>query len=79
MKVRMAANTAVVKVDNIHAMVTNELLEDAFSQFGEVEEAVVVTDIRGKSKGWGIVEFVRKQSAMNAVSQCKNCPFFLTR
>lgn len=79
MKVRFAANTGVVKVDNIHHMVTNELLEDAFAQFGEVEEAVVVTDIRGKSKGYGIVEFTRKQSAMNAIGQCKNTPFFLTR
>ncbi len=78
-KVRFAAHGGVVKVDNIHGMVTNELLGDAFSHFGEVDEAVVVTDFRGKSKGFGIVEFERKQSAMNAIAQCKNTPFLLTR
>ncbi|XP_064404116.1 non-POU domain-containing octamer-binding protein-like isoform X2 [Halichondria panicea] len=79
LKVRFAVSSSLVKVENIHPLVSNELLSDAFAQFGEVEEAVVVTDDRGKSKGCGIVEFARKQSAMNAISQCRNAPFLLTR
>ncbi len=79
LKVRFAVSSSLVKVENIHPLVSNELLRDAFAQFGEVEEAVVVTDDRGKSKGCGIVEFARKQSAMNAISQCRNAPFLLTR
>ncbi len=79
LKVRFAVSSSLVKVENIHPLVSNELLRDAFAQFGEVEEAVVVTDDRGKSKGCGIVEFARKQSATNAISQCRNAPFLLTR
>lgn len=76
---RFAASSSLVKVDNIHPLVSNELLIEAFSQFGEVEEAVIVTDDRGKSKGYGIVEFARKQGAMNAMTRCKNAPFLLTK
>ena len=78
-KVRFAANSSSVKVDNIHPLVSNELLSVAFGTFGEVENAVVVTDDRGKSKGYGIVDFARKQSAINAIQQCKNGPFLLTK
>ena len=52
---------------------------EAFSQFGEVEEAVVVTDDRGKSKGYGIVDFARKQGAVNAISRCRNSPYLITK
>lgn len=76
---RFAANNSSVKVDNIHPLVSNELLGSAFSTFGEVENAVVVTDDRGKSKGYGIVDFARKPSAVNAIMQCKNAPFLLTK
>ena len=36
-------------------MVSNELLEQAFSQFGPVERAVVVVDARGRPTGRGKV------------------------
>ena len=79
MKVRFAASSCSVKVSNLHPMVSNELLADAFSQFGEVESAVVVTDDRGKSLGHGIVDFARKANAINAIQRCKNEHFILTR
>ena len=58
---------------------SNELLEEAFSQFGEVESAVVVTDDRGKSLGYGIVDFARKAQAITAIQRCKAEPFLLTK
>lgn len=38
-KVRFAASSASIKVSNLNPTVSNELLAEAFSQFGDVEEA----------------------------------------
>lgn len=78
-KVRFAASSCSVKVSNLHPLVSNELLADAFSMFGEVENAVVVTDDRGKSLGYGIVEFARKNQAIAAIQKCKLENFLLTK
>ena len=78
-KVRFAASSCSVKVTNLHPVVSNELLAEAFSHFGEVEAAVVVTDERGKSLGYGIVDFARKAQAIAAIQRCKNEHFLLTR
>lgn len=78
-KVRFAASSASVKVSNLNPTVSNELLAEAFSQFGEVEEASVATDDRGKPLGYGIVDFARKGQAMSAIQQCRNDPFLLTK
>lgn len=78
-KVRFAASSCSVKVSNLHPLVSNELLEEAFSVFGEVESAVVVTDERGKSLGYGIVDFARKGQAQTAIQRCKNENFLLTK
>ena len=77
-KVRFAASNSSVKVTNLHPTVSNELLEEAFSQFGEVEKAVVVTDERGKSLGHGIVDFSRKAYAQGAIRRCTHEHFLLT-
>lgn len=79
MKVRFAASSCSVKVANLSPLVSNELLEEAFSQFGEVESAVVVTDERGKSLGYGIVDFSRKSQAITAIQRCKIGHFLLTK
>ena len=79
MKVRFAASNSSVKVSNLHPVVSNERLEAAFSVFGEVEKAVVVTDERGKSLGHGIVDFTRKGFAQNAIKRCSEEHFLLTR
>lgn len=78
-KVRFAACNSSIKVSNLHPMVSNELLEEAFTQFGEIEKAVVVTDERGKSLGHGIVDFSRKNYAQNAIRRCNEDHFFLTK
>ena len=78
-KVRFAASSCSIKVANINPLVSNELLEDAFSQFGEVESAMVITDERGKSLGYGIVDFNRKSQAITAIQRCKTGHFLLTK
>ena len=78
LRVRLAAHAAAVRVKNLSHMVTNELLEYAFSYFGEVERAIVITDDRGRSIGEGIVEFARKSSAQNCIKRCTNECFLLT-
>ena len=52
--------------------VTNELLTEAFTQFGIVERAVVIVDDRGKPTGEGIVEFGRKPAANSALTRIAN-------
>ncbi|RWS16402.1 splicing factor: proline- and glutamine-rich-like protein [Dinothrombium tinctorium] len=78
LRVRLAAHAAALRVKNLSPMVTNELLEHAFSFFGEIERAIVITDDRGRSIGEGIVEFARKSSAQQALKRCSNECFLLT-
>ena len=78
LRVRLAAHAAAIRVKNLSPFVTNELLEYAFSYFGEVERAIVITDDRGRSIGEGIVEFARKFSATNALKRCSSDCFLLT-
>ena len=75
---RFATHGAALKVRNLSPWVTNELLELAFSLFGEVERAVVVVDERGRPTGDGIVEFARKPGALMALKRCSEGAFLLT-
>ena len=79
LRVRFAARSSSIKVSNLSFAVTNELLEDAFKTFGEVEHAVVACDERGKSLGWGVVDFAMKKSATYAISRCKEGIFLLCK
>ncbi|CAD7677142.1 unnamed protein product [Nyctereutes procyonoides] len=58
--------------------VSNELLEEAFSMFGQVERAVVIVDDRGRPSGKGIVEFSGKSAAWKALDRCSEGSFLLT-
>lgn len=78
LRVRLAAHAAAVRVKNMSPMVTNELLEFAFSYFGDIERAIVITDDRGRSIGEGIIEFARKASAQNCIKRCAQECFLLT-
>ena len=45
-------------------------LQAAFERFGEVEEAIVISDREsGRSRGFGFVTFVEESSAQNAISE----------
>ncbi|XP_071819429.1 uncharacterized protein [Apostichopus japonicus] len=77
-RVRFAAHGAALRVKNLSTAVSNELLEEAFALFGEVERAIVVVDDRGKSTGEGIIEFARKPAALAAIKKIKEGVFLLT-
>ncbi|XP_067132058.1 non-POU domain-containing octamer-binding protein-like isoform X6 [Centruroides vittatus] len=78
LRVRFATHGAALKVKNLSGWVSNELLEAAFSIFGEVERAIVIVDDRGRPVGEGIVEYSRKQAAQTALKRCTEGCFLLT-
>uniref|UniRef100_A0A1A8K8X0 Splicing factor proline/glutamine rich (Polypyrimidine tract binding protein associated) n=1 Tax=Nothobranchius kuhntae TaxID=321403 RepID=A0A1A8K8X0_NOTKU len=78
LRVRFATHSAALSVKNISPFVSNELLEEAFSQFGMVERAVVVVDDRGRSTSRGIVEFASRAAAKKALDRCNEGVFLLT-
>uniref|UniRef100_L7M9V8 Putative proline and glutamine-rich splicing factor sfpq n=1 Tax=Rhipicephalus pulchellus TaxID=72859 RepID=L7M9V8_RHIPC len=78
LQVRFATQGSSLKVKNLSPFVSNELLEDAFSIFGEIDRAVVIVDDRGRSVGEGIVEFARKTSAMAALKKASQSCLLLT-
>ncbi|KAM9319388.1 splicing factor, proline- and glutamine-rich isoform 2-T2 [Gastrophryne carolinensis] len=78
LRVRFATHAAALSVRNLSPFVSNELLDEAFSQFGPVERAVVIVDDRGRSTGKGIVEFAAKPAARKAFDRCNEGVFLLT-
>ena len=76
--VKFSLPACSIKVRNLSPYVSNELLEIAFSIFGDVEKAVVAIDDRGKPTGEGIVEYSQKFQAQLALRQCNEKLFFLT-
>ena len=55
LRVLFACHSASLTVCNLPQYVSNKLLEEAFSAFGQVERAVVIVDDRGRPSGKGIV------------------------
>lgn len=48
--------------------VTNEKLQELFSKYGEITEAIVITDrATGRSKGFGFVTFAQEADAKKAL------------
>ncbi|CAH1715113.1 hrp65 protein-like isoform X3 [Aphis gossypii] len=78
LKIRFAPIAAAIKVKNLTPFVSNELLEYAFSIFGDIERCQVMVDERGNSTGEGVIEFSRKNAASNALKRCSEGCFFLT-
>jgi len=55
-------------VGSLSYSTTNDGLKEAFSQFGTVESAVVITDRdSGRSKGFGFVEMTTDEEAAAAI------------
>lgn len=69
---------ASITVKHLSPSVTNELLHIAFSVFGEIECCFVIIDRRGKPTGEGVVDYVRKSSAILAKKHCTEKMFFVT-
>ncbi|XP_077447630.1 paraspeckle component 1-like isoform X6 [Stigmatopora argus] len=76
--IRLGAHGAALTVRNLLPVVTNELLEQAFSQFGLVERCIVLTDDRGRPTGKGFVEFANKAAARKALECCTEGALLLT-
>ncbi|XP_072513670.1 paraspeckle component 1 isoform X2 [Salminus brasiliensis] len=77
-RIRFATHGAALTVRNLSPVVTNELLEQSFAQFGPVERAIVVVDDRGRPTGKGIVEFSNKPAARKALDRCAEGALLLT-
>ena len=57
-------------VGNLSFSVTHDILVDAFSKFGKIEEAVVVVSrTSGRSQGFGFVTFADEESAKKAIAE----------
>lgn len=52
---------------------TDDGLHEAFSRFGEIVEAKVITDREtGRSRGFGFVTFAQAESASGAIQEMNN-------
>ncbi|XP_040196481.1 paraspeckle component 1 isoform X3 [Rana temporaria] len=78
LRIRFATHGAALTVKNLSHVISNELLEEAFSMFGPVERAVVIVDDRGRATGKGFVEFAAKPPARKALERCSDGAFLLT-
>ena len=57
-------------VGNLAYSVSNDDLNELFSQIGQVQSATVVTDkFSGQSKGFGFVEMTTAEEVANAIRQ----------
>jgi len=59
-----------VYVGNLPFSVDNEKLKELFSEFGEMEEVVIISDkFSGRSKGFGFITFNDEESAKKAIAE----------
>jgi len=59
-----------VYVGNLPFGIEQEKLKELFSSYGEIEEAVVISDrFSGRSKGFGFVTFVNDADADKAIAE----------
>lgn len=66
--VRNLDNKKKLYVGNLPYTATSEELNKLFSEFGDIVDAVVITDrASGRSKGFGFVEFADEAAAQKAV------------
>ena len=62
--------SAKIYVGNLPFGVTQEQLKKLFEPFGDIEEAVVISDkFSGRSKGFGFVTFTDKKAADKAIDE----------
>ncbi|MDR1551063.1 MAG: RNA-binding protein [Holosporaceae bacterium] len=63
-------------VGNLAYSVDDDLLKEAFEQFGTVESATVVKDrLNGRSKGFGFIEMATDESAAKALEKMNKREF----
>lgn len=64
-----------IYIKNLETSFTNEQLRDKFSEFGKVTSAVIMTNEKGESKGFGFVNFENHEDAAKAVDTLNNTVF----
>lgn len=78
-QVRFATHASAIELHGLDQFASNEFIENAMTQFGNVERSVVVCDDRGRTKGYAIVEFEWKKSAQKVLDRFKEEMFVLGR
>ncbi len=57
-------------VGNLPWSMSGESLKELFSQFGEIVEAIIISDrMSGRSKGFGFVTFANEADAEKAIAE----------
>lgn len=56
-------------IKNLDDEITDDKLEEAFKEFGEISSCKIMVDERGKSRGFGFVAFANPDDATKAVTQ----------
>eukprot|EP00033_Pygsuia_biforma_P002364 GCRY01002615.1.p1 GENE.GCRY01002615.1~~GCRY01002615.1.p1 ORF type:complete len:423 (+),score=45.35 GCRY01002615.1:150-1418(+) len=79
LSIRIATSNSCVWVGNISQLVSDELLKDAFSQFGDILSAHIAIDGAGHHLGYGFVDFVKRHDALTCIKSCEEFPFLLTQ
>jgi len=78
-RVKFSVVQSYVKITNLPPFVGVELLENAFSRFGEIEMCHVICDEKGNPKGFGYVLFGKRKAAEECINACASGAFLLTR
>lgn len=72
-KIEFKYPNSKIFVGGLDFKLTNQELKEHFSQFGEVNDAIILKDIfTGQSRGFGFVQFKEEEVASNLV---RNHPF----
>jgi len=63
-------------VGNLPFSTNEEALKNHFSEFGEVQSVVIITDAHsGRSKGFGFIEMATEEQADNALEKLNGTDF----
>ncbi len=65
----LMSNLKKIYVGNLSYDVSKQDLEEHFSQYGEIEEAILIMDRdTGRSKGFGFITYLDQKSAESALA-----------